>query len=212
MLHTAAHLAVARSYVLAAEPADKQHSDEAWVASDRSLAAARCSRIPVAAGEASRQLAIAMRRSGRSAAAVSLLTKEAGDLDPSHHQTAAVRTTLLLTGAYSAATSKDRSTALSLMQEASQEADHRPAVPGLFTVEATQAQVNACKTSVLNALGTPDEGVGIAARLDIDHMQTATCRRQSGARAWADIARMGNALGCAPQTFAALQRVGQGAP
>ncbi|MEV6833462.1 helix-turn-helix transcriptional regulator [Streptomyces sp. NPDC051133] len=203
-----ANLALARSYVLAAELANKQHSDAAWVAADRALAAARSSGIPVAVGEASRQLAIAMRRSGRPTSAVSLLTKEAADLDPSYDQTGAVRTTLLLTGAYSAATGRDRTTALALMEEAGQEADRRPAVPGLFTVEATRAQVDAYRISVLTALGTPDEGVDVAARLDVDHMPTAERR----ARAWTDIARMWNALGDAPQTFAALQRVEQEAP
>ncbi|MEU9478639.1 XRE family transcriptional regulator [Streptomyces sp. NPDC048191] len=203
-----ANLALARSYVLAAELANKQHSDSAWVAADRALSAARSSSIPVAVGEASRQLAIAMRRSGRSTAAVSLLTKEAADLDPAHAQTAAVRTTLLLTGAYSAATGQDRTTALALMEEAGEEVDRRPAVEGLFTVEATRAQVDAYRISVLNALGTPDEGVDIAAGLDVDRMPTAERR----ARAWTDIARMWNALGDASQTFAALQRVEQEGP
>ncbi|MGV4984678.1 helix-turn-helix domain-containing protein [Streptomyces sp. NRAIS4] len=203
-----ANLALARAYVLAAELAAKEHSDVAWVPADRALSAARSSGIPVAVGEASRQLAIAMRRSGRSTAAVHLLTKEAADLDPSHDRTAAVRTTLLLTGAYSAATGRDRTAALSLMEEAGQEAERRPAVEGLFTVEATRAQVDAYRISVLNALGTPDEGVVIASRLDVDRMPTAERR----ARAWTDIARMWNALGDAPQTFAALQRVEQEAP
>ncbi|MFI1165670.1 helix-turn-helix domain-containing protein [Streptomyces sp. NPDC020801] len=203
-----ANLTLARSYVLAAELANKQHSDAAWVAADRALTAARSSSIPVAVGESSRQLAIAMRRSGRSTAAVSLLTKEAADLDPAHDQTRAVRTTLLLTGAYSAATGKDRTTALSLMEEAGQEADRRPAVPGLFTVEATRTQVDAYLISVWNALGTPDEAVKVAARLNVDRMPTAERR----ARAWTDVARMWNALGDAPQTFAALQRVEQEAP
>lgn len=203
-----ADLALARSYVLAAELATKRHSDAAWVAADRALAAARSSGIPVAVGEASRQLAIAMRRSGRSTAAVQLLTKEAADLDPSHAQTGAVRTTLLLTGAYSAATGRDRSTALSLMEEAEHEAERRPPVPGLFTVDTTRTQVDAYRISVLNALGTPDEAVDLAARLDVDRMPTPERR----ARAWTDIARMWNALGDAPQTFAALQRVEQEAP
>ncbi|MFI1767539.1 helix-turn-helix domain-containing protein [Streptomyces sp. NPDC020800] len=203
-----AQLALARSYVLAAELATKQHSDAAWVAADRALSAARSSGIPVAVGEASRQLAIAMRRSGRSTAAVYLLTREAADLDPSHDQTGAVRTTLLLTGAYSAATGKDRSTALSLLEEAEQEADRRPALPGLFTVEATRTQVDAYRISVLNALGTPDEAVKVAATLDVSHMPTAERR----ARAWTDVARMWNALGDGQQTFAALRQVEQEAP
>ncbi|MFG3360954.1 helix-turn-helix domain-containing protein [Streptomyces griseofuscus] len=203
-----ADLALARSYVLAAELATKQHSDAAWVAADRALAAARCSGIPVAVGEASRQLAIAMRRSGRSTAAVHLLTKEAADLDASRDHTGAVRTTLLLTGAYSAATGRDRTTALSLLEEAEEEASRGAAVPGLFTVEATRTQVDVYRIGVLNALGTPDEAVPVAARLDVDRMSTAERR----ARAWTDVARMWNALGDGQQTFAALRRVEQEAP
>ncbi|MFF4846199.1 helix-turn-helix domain-containing protein [Streptomyces collinus] len=203
-----ADLALARSYVLAAELATKQHSDAAWVAADRALAAARCSGVPVAVGEASRQLAIAMRRSGRSTAAVHLLAKEAGDLDASRDHTGAVRTTLLLTGAYSAATGRDRPTALSLLEEAEQEAERHPAVPGLFTVEATRTQVDAYRISVLNALGTPDEAVRVARRLNVDRMPTAERR----ARAWTDVARMWNALGDGKQTFAALRRVEREAP
>nr|BFD88469.1 hypothetical protein StreXyl84_78700 [Streptomyces sp. Xyl84] len=203
-----ANLTLARSYVLAAELANKQHSDAAWVAADRALSAARSSGIPVAVGEASRQLAIAMRRSGRSTAAMHLLTKEAADLDPSLNQSGAVRTTLLLTGAYSAATGRDRPSALSLLEQAEEEAGRRPAVPGLFTVEATRTQVDAYRISVLNALGTPDEAVKVASRLNVDRMPTAERR----ARAWTDIARMWNALGDGKQTFAALRQVEHEAP
>ncbi|MEU2718497.1 helix-turn-helix transcriptional regulator [Streptomyces sp. NPDC007205] len=203
-----ANLALARSYVLAAELATKQHSDAAWVAADRALAAARCSGIPVAVGEASRQLAIAMRRSGRSTAAVHLLTKDAEDLDASRDHTGAVRTTLLLTGAYSAATGRDRSTAMALLEEAEQETERHPAVPGLFTVEATRTQVDAYRISVLNVLGTPDEAVTVANRLNIDRIPTAERR----ARAWTDIARMWNALGDGQQTFCALRQVERAAP
>ncbi|MFE9455167.1 hypothetical protein [Streptomyces sp. NPDC006739] len=194
--------------MLAAGLATKQHSDAAWVAADRALAAARCNGIPVAIGEASRQLAIAMRRSGRSAAAVHLLTKEAGNLDASRDHTGAVRTTLLLTGAYSAATDRGRSTALSLLEEAEQAAERYPAVLGLFTVEATQTQVDVYRISVLNALGTPDEAVTVANRLNVDRMPTAERR----ARAWTDVARMWNALGDGKQTFRALRQVEREAP
>ncbi|MFI2434715.1 XRE family transcriptional regulator [Streptomyces sp. NPDC018693] len=203
-----ASVALARAYVLAAELATKQHSDAAWVAADRALSAARSSGIPVAVGEASRVLAIAMRRSGRSSAAVHLLTKEAADLDANRDHTGAVRTTLLLTGAYSAAAGRDRSTALSLLEEAEQEADRRPAVPGLFTVQATRTQVDAYRISVLNVLGTPDEAVKAAARLDVSHLPTPERR----ARAWTDVARTWNALGDSRQTFAALRQVEQEAP
>ncbi|WP_051790735.1 hypothetical protein [Streptomyces sp. NRRL S-1022] len=119
-----------------------------------------------------------------------------------------MRTTLLLTGAYSAATGRDRSTALALLEEAEQETERHPAVPGLFTVEATRTQVDVYQIGVLNALSTPDEAVTVAARLNLARMPTAKRR----ARAWTDVARTWNALGDGSQTFAALRQVEREAP
>ncbi|MFD8462257.1 helix-turn-helix domain-containing protein [Streptomyces antimycoticus] len=203
-----AGMVLARAYVLAAELALKQHNDAAWVAADRALTVARASGHPVPIGESSRVLAITMRRSGQCPAAVRLLTQEAVDLDANRSSTGAVRTTLLLTAAYTAATSRDRATALGLLDEAQEETARRQAVPGLFTVDASQTQVDVYRIGVLNALGTPDEGVKVAARLNIDRMPTAERR----ARAWTDTARMWHALGDHPQTFAALRKVEQEAP
>jgi hypothetical protein len=75
-------------------------------------------------------------------------------------------------------------------------------------VQATRAQVDVYRIGVFNALGTPDEGVKVAAGLEIGHMPTAERR----ARAWTDTARMWHALGNGPQTFASLRRVEQEAP
>ncbi|WP_333774162.1 hypothetical protein [Streptomyces sp. IBSBF 3136] len=61
---------------------------------------------------------------------------------------------------------------------------------------------------MLNALGTPDEAVRVARRLNVDRMPTAERR----ARTWSDVARMWNALGDGKQTFAALRRVEREAP
>ncbi|MFJ3587609.1 helix-turn-helix domain-containing protein [Streptomyces sp. NPDC090231] len=199
---------LARAYVLTAELASKQHSDAAWVAADRALSAARDSGSPVPVGEASRVLAITMRRSGRWSSAVQFLAREAAGLDAVEQRAAAVRTTLLLTAAYSAATGGDRSTALALLDEADADVERLPDVPGLFTVEATRAQVDVYRIGALTALGTPDEGVKVAAGLNIDHM-TSPERR---ARAWTDVARMNHALGNGSQTFEALRHVEQEAP
>lgn len=200
---------LARGYVLAAELALKAHSDAAWVAADRALIAARSSGLPVPVGEASRVLAITMRRSSRCTSAVNLLHNQAAELDPANPRTAAVRTTLLLTAAYSAAAGSDRTTALSLLDEAEDETARHPEAPrGLFTVEATRTQVDLYRISVHNTLGTPDEGVMVADRLNVDHIPTAERR----ARAWTDIARMHHALGQGTETFAALRRVEQEAP
>ncbi|WP_415852613.1 hypothetical protein [Streptomyces albus] len=115
----------------------------------------------------------------------------------------------MLTAAYSAATAKDRSTALELL-DAAQEETARPdaAVPGLFTVDATRTQVDTYRISVLNALGTPDEGVSVARRIDIDSIPSLERR----ARAWTDVARMWHALRDDRKTFDALRRVEQEAP
>ncbi|MCQ8193458.1 helix-turn-helix domain-containing protein [Streptomyces rugosispiralis] len=204
-----ASLVLARSYVLAAELALKQHSDAAWAAADRALTAARASGHPVPVGEASRVLAITMRRSGNCPSAVRLLTREAGDLDAGQEQTGAVRTTLMLTAAYSAATGKDRTTALDLLDAAEEETTRHEATPsGLFTVDATRTQVDVYRIGVLNALGVPDEGVSVARRINIDSMPTPERR----ARAWTDTARMWHALRDSRQTFAALRHVEQEAP
>jgi transcriptional regulator with XRE-family HTH domain len=204
-----ASVVLARAYVLAAELALKQHSDAAWVAADRALTAARESGHAVPIGESSRVLAITMRRSGSSPSAVRLLTREAADLEVGQDQTGAVRTTLMLTAAYSAATGGDRTTALDLLSEAEEETERRKSAPsGLFTVDATRTQVEVYRIGVLNALGTPDEGVDVVRRIDITTMPTPERR----ARAWTDTARMWHALGNGPQTFAALRRVEQEAP
>ncbi|MFZ3476021.1 helix-turn-helix domain-containing protein [Streptomyces sp. 2.9] len=203
-----ANAILARAYVLASELAAKQHSDAAWVAADRALSAARASGMPVPVGEAARVLAITMRRSGSCSSAVRFLTAQAADLDPAAERTAAVRTTLFLTAAYSAAAGGDRTTALSLLDEADETLEQRPraqAPGGLFTVDATRTQVAVYRIGVHNTLGTPDEGVEIARGLDVSLMSTAERR----ARAWTDTARMWHALGNSPEAFTALRHVEQ---
>ncbi|MCB5170135.1 helix-turn-helix domain-containing protein [Streptomyces bambusae] len=201
-----ANAILARAYVLACELAAKQHSDTAWVAADRALAAARASGMPIPVGEAARVLAITMRRSGNCSSAVSFLTTETAALDPAEERTAAVRTTLLLTAAYSAAAGGDRATALSLLDEADETVERWPQAPGgLFTVEATKTQAAVYRIGVHTTLGTPDEAVEIARGLNIDLMPTAERR----ARAWTDTARMWHALGHGQQAFTALRHVEQ---
>ncbi|QNE73239.1 hypothetical protein F0344_00005 [Streptomyces finlayi] len=68
-----AQAAVARAYVLATELTVKQHSEAAWATADRALIAARASGDPRPLSDATRVLAITIRRAGRSAAAVDFL-------------------------------------------------------------------------------------------------------------------------------------------
>lgn len=203
-----AHGAVARTYVLATELALKEHADFAWVTADRALAAARAGGDPVVIGEATRVLAITMRRAGRPQAAVDFLARTAaamtGDGAEQH-----VRATMLLTAAYTAASGGRRSSALSLMAEA-EDAVAEPAegTRGLFTVDASRAQADVYWIGVHNALGTPDEGVRYAARVDPSALPTAERR----ARAATDTARMWHALGDQQRTFGALRAVEAAAP
>jgi hypothetical protein len=203
-----AHGAVARGYVLATELALKGHADVAWVAADRALAAARASGDPVVVGEAARVLAITMRRAGRSSAAVELLRRTAASLAGVEGQ--AVGSTLLMTAAYTAACAGERSNALDLMGEAEQAVARIPKLPGqeLFTVDATPEQTDLYWVGVHNALGTPDEAVRYAARIDPRRLPTAERRARLGT----DTARMWQQLGDHKRTFAALRLVEQAAP
>jgi hypothetical protein len=202
---------VARSYVLASELAVKVNSDVAWATADRALNAARESGQPAPLGEAVRVRAIAMRRSGRAGSAVHLLARTAAELGGENSvQAHAVRASLLLTGAYSAAQAGDRATALDLAGEAEETAARLGADPRveLYTVEATPAQVALYRIGIHNVLGTPDEGVAYARSISPTVFPTA--ERQ--ARYWTDVARMWAQIGDHHRTYTALRAVDQAAP
>ncbi|MEU1423119.1 helix-turn-helix transcriptional regulator [Kitasatospora sp. NPDC005751] len=205
--------AVARSYVLATELAVKESSDYAWATADRALTAARASGSPIAVGEAARVLAITMRRSGRINSAVQLLTSTANQLDSQagrEEDVLAVRTTLLLTGAYTAATGGDSHTANDLVAEAERTVGLIPAGrPGeLFTVEATAEQVMLYRIGIATALNDPDAGVPHARALDPARLPT----RERRARFHTDTARLWTALGDNRRTYEALQAMERVAP
>jgi Helix-turn-helix domain len=209
-----AHACVARAWVLATELAVKGHSDVAWPAADRALAAAEASGDPVVHGEAARVLAITMRRAGRPAAAVDLLRRTAGMLDQGPGDTSrAVAATLLMTAAYTAACGQRRADALDLMAGA-EAAVSRLAVATarprsqLFTVDATSAQVDLYWIGVHTALGGPDEGVRYAARIVPGQLPTTERRARYGT----DCARMWHHLGDHRRTLAALRFTEQVAP
>jgi len=205
---------VARSYVLASELAVKEHSDTAWVTADRALSAARSSGHAAAIAEAARVLAITMRRSGRSQAAVDLLSRTALSLNSepaaSARQTSAVQVSLLLTAAYSAAQAADRTAALALADEAEQLAARLGADPvtGLFTVTASPQQCTLYRIGILNSLGSPDEAVRYAIRLNPAAFPTAERR----ARCYTDTARMWHMLGDHQRTYTALRLIERHAP
>jgi len=209
-----ASMIVARAYVLASELTVKSHSEAAWVTADRALRAARESGQPASVGEAARVLAIAMRRSGRGHTAVELLTHTATTLDTERGTPApsalTVRTSLLLTAAYSAAATGDRTTALNLADEADQSAQRLPADldAGLFTVDASPQQCALYRIGIHNVLGTPDEGLKYADSINPARLPTAERR----ARFYTDTARMWHQLGNPCATYAALRGIEHQAP
>ncbi|MET8543550.1 helix-turn-helix transcriptional regulator [Kitasatospora sp. NPDC004799] len=209
-----AHACVSRAWVLATELALKQHADVAWPAADRALSAAQASGDPVVEGEAARVLAITMRRAGRPAAGVDLLRRTADSLTRNGDDVSfAVGATLLMTAAYTAACSQRRGDALDLMAGAVDAVTRLPeagprARGQLFTVDATAAQADLYWIGVHTALGTPDEGVRYAARIDPRQLPTAERRARYGT----DCARMWHRLGDHRRTLAALRFTEQAAP
>lgn len=204
-----AQAGLAHAYMLTSELATKFHDGAAWPAADRALTAARESGDPVVVGEAARILAITMRRAGRTQAAMNILTSTAAENAAGKGAAASVHASLLMTAAYTAATGGQRSDALRLMDEVEDalSAGGRP-VGTLFAVEPSRVQADVYWIGVHNALGTPDEGVRYAARVDPVALPTAERR----ARAATDTARMWHALGDQQRTFAALRTVEQAAP
>jgi transcriptional regulator with XRE-family HTH domain len=206
-----AEAALARAYVLAAELAVKYHQGAAWAAADRSLTAARASGDPVVLGESARLLAITMRRAGRARGATVFLARTAQDLDgQSGDEALAVRASLLMTAAYSAAQARDRSTAEALMDEAETATARVPqdrALP-LFTVDASPAQADLYRIGVATVLGVPERGVKYAGRIDARRLPT----RERRARYYTDTARMWHALGEDRRAFGALRAVEHVAP
>ncbi|MFE7191808.1 helix-turn-helix domain-containing protein [Kitasatospora sp. NPDC057541] len=205
-----ANAALARAHVIATEVAVKGDAEYAWVTADRALTAARACGSPVAVGEAARVLAITMRRSGRIASAVHLLTATAADLGDRSADALAVRTSLLLTAAYTAATGGTASAAYSLIEEAQETAGRVP--PGLagelFTVEATAEQCALYRIGIATALGDPDAGVRHAFGLDPARLPTTERR----ARYYTDTARMWDALGEGRRTYESLLAMERVAP
>ncbi|MGW3052547.1 hypothetical protein [Kitasatospora sp. NPDC001175] len=156
-------------------------------------------------------LAITMRRAGRTDAAIDLLRRIAQPLiEQRGVEPRAVGASLLMTAAYTAACGHHRADALDLMACAEQTVTGLQTGPGqrLFTVDATSEQLHLYWIGVNNALGTPDEGVQHAARINPRALPTAERRARLGT----DVARMWHQLDDPRRTFTALRMVEQAAP
>ncbi|MEV7289802.1 transcriptional regulator [Streptomyces sp. NPDC093252] len=203
------HAAVARAYVLATELAVKDSSESAWAAADRA------SGDPQVISEAARMGAITFRRAGKGEEAAGFLTRTALTFD--HHRgdpppaVLAAKTCLLLTAGYTAACNGHRSTALALVDEADETVQRIPGdqpQQGLFTITASPAQVDLYRIGVHTRLGTPDDAVTHARRINADHLPTP----EHKARYHTDSARMWHSIGHPDQTYAHLRAIEHIAP
>ncbi|MFE4512652.1 hypothetical protein ACFRMQ_00430 [Kitasatospora sp. NPDC056783] len=115
------------------------------------------------------------------------------------------------TAAYTAACAHNAGTAHDLLAGAAEAVDRLPAgLPRqrLFSVDATQTQVDLYQVGVHTALGEPDKAIPYATRINPAALPTA--ERQ--ARWGTDTARMWMRLGDQQRTLAALQFVDRVAP
>jgi hypothetical protein len=160
-------------------------------------------------------VAITMRRAGRSPAAVDFLINTATTLGVERGtptpEALAARTCLMLTAAYTAASIKQRGTALDLLDEATETVGRIPAGGkplGLFTIQASPAECAMYSISTYNALQTPDEGVRHVSSFIPAQLPTTERR----ARYWTDTARMWHQLGDDGRAYAALRAIAREAP
>ncbi|MGW7363936.1 transcriptional regulator [Streptomyces sp. NPDC054841] len=212
-----AHACIARSYVLATELAVKEHSEVAWVTADRALSAARSSGDPQVISEAARVVAITMRRAGRSAVAVDFLSRTASDVATKGPKSAsppsalAAQTCLLLTAAYTAASGRQRSHALQLLDEADETASRIPTGNGhlgLLTIAASPNECAMYRISVHNALGTPDEAIQYARQVD----PTGLSSTERLARYLTETIRMWRHIGDDRRAYSAMRAMDRIAP
>ncbi|MFH8350091.1 hypothetical protein [Streptomyces sp. NPDC018045] len=155
-----------------------------------------------------------MRRAGRSPAAVDFLTNTATSLGADRGTPApealAARTCLMLTAAYTAASTNQRGTALDLLQEATETSARIPTGRplGLFTIQASLAECAMYSISTHTALHTPDEGVRHVN--SVTPVQLPTAERR--ARFHTDTARMWHQIGDSHRAYTALRAVEREAP
>ncbi|MER7759447.1 helix-turn-helix transcriptional regulator [Streptomyces sp. NPDC097619] len=204
-----AHDIAARAHVLLAQLALKGYEGYAWVAADRARARAEQSGNPVVMAEADHAMAITMRRYGRYEASLTHLRTAAGRLGDQADQLA-MRGSLLLTAAYTAAQTRSKGQALALMEEA-EELAARPTldaqrlyIPGVFG----PAQASGFRISVHHALGEDEQALTHARGIDLRTLPNAERR----ARVCMDLTRVLLDLDEPVRAFRALRTLERHAP
>ncbi|MFI2757536.1 helix-turn-helix domain-containing protein [Streptomyces echinatus] len=199
----------ARAYVLVAQTAIKNSQPIAWIAAERARVEAEATGNPVVMGEAAHALAITMRHAGEYRAAVDQLNTAAARVNASVPEENAMRATLLLTAAYSAAQAGWGAQALDALGEAEEAAQRRMQpvrlhIPGTFGITQTRL----FRISVHQALGQGEKALHYAGQVDLQELPGAERR----GRMCMDVARVWRDLGEPQRCFSALRTMAQVAP
>ncbi len=213
--HDHASAALADAYTLASEWGVKLHDDSlAWVFADRAAVTAQDTSSLVSTAEASRQLAIAMRRSGRFDAATARLVTTAHGLGAQRGSAPdallAVYGTLLLTAAYTQAQKGARSSAYDLLDEARDTARRMgsAAQAGSFSSEFGSPQVEGYAIGIHHALGETGQAIKSVHAMNVRQLPTAERR----ARYAIDAARAYRGAGMTADCYNALVLAHRHAP
>ncbi|MFI5955319.1 helix-turn-helix domain-containing protein [Cryptosporangium sp. NPDC051539] len=191
-----------QAYALLSEVSTKVGGNgRAWAAADQALAIARDSGDPALTGLAATRLAVAMRRDGDTADALTLLGDAAQRL--TSERALPLRGSMLLTAAYTAAVAGDRQDATGLLGEAEQIAARVPATARFSTPIADGYAI-----SVHSTLGDSARAVQYASRLRLDQLPTGERR----ARAAVDAFHAWNMHGDADRAVASLHTAERHAP
>lgn len=171
-----ATIVLAASYRIASELCVKRNDDAlAWVLADRALTTARVSGQPMPIAQASRCVAIAMRRAGHHDDAVTLLAAGAAQLQLGSNPTDAGLASygsLLCTAAYSSAQAGKRDEADALIAEATDVAVRLSAPVAAGEIIFSPTNVTVYKIGICTALGDSAAAIGHARTVDVRRLET----------------------------------------
>lgn len=201
---------LADAYIVASGFMLKLNDDQlGWVMADRAAQAATTSGNALVAADAHRNVAMVMRRIGRSDKAHALLIATADDIGTTaaaSPERLAMYGTLLQTAAYTAAVDGDRAQAGELIAEAQKAATRlgRDADHSAFG----STNVALYRLSIAQVLG--DNGAAVACAKTINPAAIPTAERRG--RYWIDVARAWHQWGKPEQCYQALRSAERAAP
>lgn len=203
---------LADAYIVASGFMLKLNDDQlGWVMADRAAQAATACGDALVAADAHRNVAMVMRRTGRSEKAHALLIATADDIAPTGNvslERLALYGTLLQTAAYTAAVDGDRAQAGELIREAREAAIRLDRDANYRHTAFGPTNVALYQVSIAQVLG--DNGMAIACAKTINPASILTAERRG--RYWIDVARAWHQWGKPEQCYQALRSAERAAP